>query len=82
MQVANKTIFGNYEWRVLDIQDNAALIITKNTIEWHPYHDAYVNITWADCSLRKYLNGEFYERFSEADRAKIIQVTNKNLDTQ
>ena len=82
MQAGGKIVFGEYEWRVLDIQDNTALIITENTIEWHPYHNAYVDITWADCSLRKYLNGEFYERFSEADKAKVIPVTNKNLDNQ
>ena len=30
--------------------------------------------------MRKYLNGEFYESFSEADRARIIEVTNLNND--
>ncbi len=74
--------FGGYNWRVLDIQDNVALLITEDIIEQCAYHDAYKDITWADCSLRKYLNGEFYDKFSEADKSRIISVLNKNLDNQ
>jgi hypothetical protein len=82
MQTGDKIVFSNYEWRVLDIQNNTALIITENIIEWRPYHDRYIGITWADCALRKYLNGEFCNQFSETDKAKILLVTNKNLDNQ
>ena len=74
--------FGGYNWRVLDIQDNVALLITEDIIEQRAYHDAYKEITWADCSLRKYLNGEFYDKFSEADKSRIMPVLNKNLDNQ
>lgn len=73
---------GGYNWRVLDIQNNTALIITEDIIEQHPYHDAYKDITWADCALRKYLNGEFYDKFNETDKSRIIPVINKNLDNQ
>lgn len=74
--------FGGYNWRVLDIQDNVALLITEDIIEQRAYHDAYKEITWAECSLRKYLNGEFYDKFSEADKSRIMPVLNKNLDNQ
>jgi len=74
--------FGGYDWRVLDIQSNRALIITEDIIEQRPYHDAYKDITWADCALRKYLNGEFYDKFNATDKSKIIPVINKNLDNQ
>lgn len=80
MQVGDKIIFGEYEWRVLDIQDNTALIITEYIIEQRSYHDAYKDITWADCSLRKYLNDEFYSKFTVADQSRIIPVINKNPD--
>jgi hypothetical protein len=82
MQIGDKTIFDRYEWRVLDVQNNAALIITDEIIEQHAYHNKYKNITWADCELRQYLNGEFYNRFTDDNKARIIQVTNKNLDNQ
>lgn len=74
--------FGSYNWRILDIQNNAALIITECIIEQRAYHDAYKDITWADCSLRKYLNGAFYDKFCAADKSRIIPVMNKNPDNQ
>lgn len=74
--------FGGYNWRVLDIQSNAALIITEDIIEQRAYHDAYKDITWADCTLRKYLNGEFYNKFTQSDKLRIIPVINKNPDNE
>ncbi|MEO3946398.1 DUF6273 domain-containing protein [Gorillibacterium sp. CAU 1737] len=72
--------FGGYDWRVLAIQNNTALIITEEIIEQRPYHDAYKEITWADCALRKYLNGEFYDKFNAADQSRINPVVNQNSD--
>jgi hypothetical protein len=74
--------FGGYNWRVLDIQNNTALIITEDIIEQRPYHDAYKDITWAECELRKYLNSEFYDKFNATDKSRIIPVSNKNPDNQ
>lgn len=82
MQVGDKITFGCYDWRVLDIQNNVALVITECIIEQRAYHDAYKDITWADCSLRKYLNGEFYNKFDAIDKARITPVLNKNPDNQ
>ena len=82
MQIGDKIRFGRYEWRVLDIQNDMALIITDEIIEQRAYHDAYKEITWADCALRKYLNGTFYETFDKVDQYKIVMVTNKNLNNQ
>jgi len=79
-QIDSKVSFGGYEWRVLDMQINAALIITEDIIEQHSYHDQYEDTTWADSAIRRYLNGEFYDRFTASDKARIVQVTNKNPD--
>lgn len=46
------------------------------------YHDPYQEITWADCALRKYLNGEFYDTFSLAHQAIILSVFNQNPNNQ
>lgn len=82
MQIEDIVSFGSYEWRVLDIQNNTALLITEYIIEQRAYHDAYVDATWADCALRKYLNCEFLGKFSAEDQARILPVINKNLDNQ
>jgi len=70
--------FGGYDWRVLDIQGGRALVISDIIVDsWRPYHNKNIDITWADCDLREYLNGEFYDSFNQKDKAKIVQVTNK-----
>ena len=80
INIGSSLSFGSFSWRVLDIQNNTALIITQDIIEQHAYHDAYIDITWAECALRKYLNGAFYDKFSETDKSRIIPVFNKNPD--
>lgn len=80
MQVGDKITFDKYLWRVLDIQDNMALIITDQIIEQRAYHSKYIETTWNDCETRRYLNGEFYDRFDETNKSRILQVTNKNMD--
>lgn len=76
-KIGNIIKFGNYSWIVLDIAYGKALIITEEIIGQHAYNDFFGNVTWADCALRKYLNGEFYDRFSDADKEKIVTVTNQ-----
>lgn len=74
--------FGGYHWRILDIQGNAALIMTEDIVEQQPYHNRAGGVTWADCSLRKYLNGEFYHKFTTSEQSRIIPVLNQNQDNQ
>ena len=82
MKANDIIVFGNYEWRVLTVEDDKALIITDCIVEERPYHDSYIDITWADCSLRKYLNDDFYNKFDDADKMRIVPVINKNTDNQ
>jgi hypothetical protein len=80
IKVGSTLSFGDYTWRVLDLHKDRALLITEAIIEQRPYHSAYTEITWADCALRKYLNGEFYDRFNADEQARIIPVNNPNPD--
>ena len=73
--------FGGYDWRILDIQDGKALLISDKILENRAYHNKRVD-TWADSDLRAYLNDEFYNSFSAKDRARIAEVTNTNPDNQ
>jgi len=68
MQIGDKLSFGNYSWIVLDIQDDKALLLTEFIIEQGSYHSSYSEITWTDCALRKYLNGEFYNSFPKSEQ--------------
>jgi len=67
--------FGDYDWRVLDVQDGKALIITENITESRTYHSDYVEMTWEQSDIRAYLNGEFYNSFSSEERERIIATT-------
>lgn len=78
VSVGNTISFGEYNWKVLDIQGENALIITEDIIGQLPYHNNTEDITWENCSLRTYLNNEFYNRFSEEEKNRIVEVTNSN----
>lgn len=71
---------GEYNWQVLTIHNDRALIITETIVELRWYHQKFVEVTWADSALRQYLNNEFYSTFSQDDKAKICTVTNQNAN--
>ena len=75
-----KIQFGGYDWYVLDKQDGKMLMLTEKVIEKRAYHSKEVAITWETSDMRKYLNGEFYHSFKEADRERIIETVNENHD--
>jgi len=84
LEIGDIVYFGGYDWRVLDVQDGRALIITENIIEKRPFCDdgnvAGKFVGWEDSDLREYLNGVFYSNFNESDRDRVIKVTNNNPD--
>jgi hypothetical protein len=65
--------FGEYNWRVLDVQSDRALIITAESIGECAYGSSK-NRTWQDCSLREYLNGSFLQTFTAEEQAGIIET--------
>jgi len=69
--------FGGYEWQVLDLKGGKALIISECIVEQREYHSAAKRITWEGCTLRQYLNEDFYHSFTEEEQAHIAkkQVT-------
>ena len=69
------------EWVVLEKQDDRALLISKYGVDCLPYNDQWVKTTWADCSLRSWLNDSFLEEaFSSDERKSIITQTVVNCD--
>jgi hypothetical protein len=68
-------------WQVLDVKDGHALLITKSCVARMPYNDEYqTNITWEDCTLRKYLNDGFLNTFSAAQQENIVKTNVINKD--
>lgn len=66
------------EWNVLFRDSDRILITSKFALDCQPYHDSWVDVTWADCSLRSWLNDYFfYEAFSTSEQGYITSVTTK-----
>ena len=78
VRVGDIITFGRYEWRVLEVTGNRALIITKDIIERRAYHSRNENITWRKSSIRTYLNRELYNSFTNAERSRIVKTVVNN----
>ena len=70
------------KWRILSVDgDNNAVLLADEGLDCKPYHNREGSVTWEKCSLRAWLNDDFYnEAFSEAEQALIKSVTVKNAD--
>ena len=67
------------EWIVLDVQDGQALIISKYGLDTVAYNEEWVDITWEDCTLRKWLNGTFLNAaFTSEEQEKIVTTNVDN----
>lgn len=94
IKVGDVVNFGRYEqdnnynngsepiqWRVLDIDytSGKALLLSVYGLETMAYHWDAAPVTWENCSLRQYLNSNFYKGvFSDTERPLIAQTRNSN----
>ena len=73
VKVGNIVCYGIYEqdnksatkleeitWEVKTIRDGKALLVSEHILDYRPLHSEKVAISWKDCDLREWLNGEFY----------------------
>jgi TPR repeat protein len=72
--------FSDYTWRVLDVQGDKALLLTEEIIERRPYNMTFADVTWEKCTLRYYLNNEFYQKFNSSEQAVILATKNTNAN--
>ncbi len=91
VKVGDYITFGTYEqnnvgaekieWKILDIRDGKALIISKYGLDCKPYNEKDKGVTWESCTLRSWLNGVFYNTaFTAEDRLRIIETVIINTD--
>ncbi len=68
------------DWYVLDVQDGKALLLSKNVLDPMPYHAYGEEVSWANCTLREWLNGEFYESsFDDEEKKRIVPTLLENV---
>jgi hypothetical protein len=60
------------DWVVLDVKDGKALVISKYILDARRYNESRTEVTWETCTLRAWLNDDFYNTvFSEHEKSKI-----------
>lgn len=71
--------FASHEWIVLDKKDGKTLVISRDVLERHAYHNVLSAVTWENSDLRRYLNGEWINRtLTEEERSKVVETTIEN----
>lgn len=86
LKVGDLAIFGVYEqdddrengverieWIVLAVENDKALLLSEKILDSKGYNNEYAKVTWETCSLRAWLNDDFYNNsFSDAEKAIIL----------
>ncbi len=69
------------EWIVLEKSNNRALLLSKYLLTTHSYNDNYADITWENCTMRKWLNSEYINTiFSMKEQDSILTTDVINND--
>lgn len=68
------------EWLVLDKKDNKIWLISKYALDKQPYNNSSTNVTWENCSLRRWLNNEFSSNAFSKYHLEKIQTSHVTAD--
>ena len=88
-QIGDLVYFGSYEqdndltngkdeieWMVLDRVDGRILVLSTFALDYLPYNNESKAVAWEGCSLREWLNKDFFaEAFTQAESGMIPTVT-------
>lgn len=71
------------EWLVLDCTGDKALLLSRYALDEQPYHTENTDITWEQCTLRAWLNDDFFSRaFTSEEQAAILLTDVDNSRSQ
>ena len=68
------------QWKVLEIVDGKALIVSRRGLTCMQYHERNEDVTWEDCTLRAWLNDKFWDEAFSAEEKVRIQTTTVSVD--
>ena len=93
LEPGQEYVFGVYEqdgnttngaepltWIVLGSEDGRVLLLSKYILEWRQFHNRNEAATWNSCSLRSWLNDEFYKKAFGAEEQSIILASDVSAD--
>ncbi len=71
------------EWEILDVKDGKLLVISRYILDTKPYNEESGNVTWETCTLRTWLNKDFYDSaFKAGEKKKIVKTKISNPDNK
>ncbi|MCI8489640.1 MAG: hypothetical protein HFJ04_05250 [Lachnospiraceae bacterium] len=69
------------KWRVLENNGGTLFVVADKGLDCKDYNEAYTSITWENCTLRSWLNSEFYgTAFSSSEQGAIVRQNVVNED--
>ena len=63
------------DWLVLDIKGDRALLVSVYALDCQKYNNQKIDVTWANSSMRNWLNDDFYKTAFSADYQSLILPT-------
>ncbi len=63
------------EWLVLENTGNELLLVSRFALICRSYHDHHNPVIWKNCTLRKWLNGIFYNTAFSKEEQKLIKIS-------
>ncbi len=70
-------------WRILSKEGNDAYVIANQVLDAKPYNEEGGTVTWETCTLRSWLNGEFYDSaFTSEEQGAILEQRLSNPDNE
>lgn len=68
-------------WLVLSVEGNRVLLLSDKCLDAQPYNSGAGLFTWETCSLRSWLNNDFYNTsFSNDERNRVLDTRLDNTD--
>ena len=94
-QVGDVVVFGSYEqddstkngkedieWIVLARKDDRAFLLSLYALDGQPFNENGTDVTWETCSLREWLNNDFYASAFDSNEQQKIAVTECRAETK
>lgn len=78
----NSTVrYSMIEWIVLEVEEDRALLLSKQGLDIQQYNSNREAVTWETCTLRSWLNSDFYDSaFGYDEMQAILETTLTNED--
>ena len=69
------------KWRVLNVNGSTMFVVADKGLDCKDYNEEYTSVTWENCTLRSWLNNDFYgTAFSSGEQGAVVAQTVVNED--